>query len=128
MIGKEEQGPGETGARFGMKVDVYVKSKMLDKEIVLKVFNGETTDFPQFSVCRRGRRDWMTVHNMSGLMVRGGYESKQKALDDLRRLVDENELIKSAILPAEWESRFCYEHKLPTVPEMIEAGIRVVRV
>lgn len=99
---------------------------MPDKEIVLKVFNGETTDFPQFSVCHRGRRDWITVHNMSGLMVRGGYESKQKALDDLRRLADENNLIKSAIVPAELESRFCYEHGMPTVPEMIESGIRVV--
>ncbi|MBQ1386982.1 MAG: hypothetical protein IIY75_09300 [Erysipelotrichales bacterium] len=109
-----------------MKVDVYAKSKMPDGEIVLKVYHGETTDFPQFSVCHRGRRDWMTVHNMSGLMVRGGYDSKQKALDDLRRLVDENELIKSAILPTELESRFCYEHHMLTVPEMIESGIRVV--
>lgn len=101
---------------------------MPDGEIVLKVYHGETTDFPQFSVCHRGRKDWMTVHNMSGLMVRGGYPCKQRALDDLRRLVDENELIKSAIVPAEWESRFCYEHRMPTVPEMIESGIRVVRV
>jgi len=111
-----------------MKVDVYVKSIMPGGEIVLKVYHGETTDFPQFSVCHRGRKDWMTVHNMSGLMVRGGYPSKERALDDLRKLVDENELIKSAIVPSEWESRFCYEHKMPTVPEMIEAGIRVVRV
>ena len=125
---KGGKGPGETGARFGMKVDVYTKSKMPDGEIVLKVYYGETTAFPQFSVCRRDRRDWMTVHNMSGLMVRGGYSSKEKALDDLRRLVDENELIKSAILPPEWESRFCYEHAMPTVPEMIASGVRVVRV
>ena len=111
-----------------MRVDVYAKSKMPDGEIVLKVYHGETTDFPQFSVCHRGRKDWMTVHNMSGLMVRGGYPSKQRALDDLRRLADDNTVIKSAIVPREMESRFCYEHRMPTVPEMIESGIRVVRV
>lgn len=111
-----------------MKVNVYVKSKLPHGEIVLKLYKGETTDFPQFSVCHRGRKDWMTVHNMSGMMVRGGYDSKQKALDDLRRLAEESELIKSAIVPREYESRFCYEHAMQTVPEMIESGIRVVLV
>ena len=111
-----------------MKVDVYAKSKEPDGEIVLKLYRGETTDFPQFSICHLGRGDWMTVHNMSGLMIRGGYSSKHKALADLRKLADNSIIIKNLICPSEYEIRCCQEHGIPTIPEMIESGIRVVRV
>lgn len=111
-----------------MIVDVYTKSKMPDGEVVLKLYRGETTDFPQFSICHRCRGDWMTVHNMSGLMVRGDYSSKHKALADLRKLADISVMIKNLIGPREYEIRFCQEHGIPTIPEMIESGIRVVKV